>query len=369
MKLKNAVVISVVVILITAGWVYAIDFKPPGREVARVDEPTPRASEPVQEETGEQKENQEKETHLKISVIGDCTLGYDYRYQNYFGQTLADQGNDYGYFFANVRPLLAGDDLTIANMEGTFTNSSEPGDKGDPAKCYYFKGPPEYVKILSQGSVEAVNLANNHSLDYMEAGHADTKTALAGSNITYFGYENRPIIDVKGVRIGLLGYNLIGPVLGDGGVEDYKQALEQDIGRMKGDADLVMVGFHWGQEGSYNPDSDQTVLGRYAIDLGADLVMGDHPHVIQPVEEYKGKYIIYSLGNFCFGGNRYPGDFDSFIFQQDYDIWKGGPTVQVKAARPVITPVSISSAEGVNNFQPTPVDNGESAFSKLHWQP
>ncbi len=364
MRFQNVFLIAIVGVMIAGVCIYAMEPPPSTPKPQQMGHPLPREI-PV---SGDTKNG--AETSFKISVIGDCTLGYDYRYSDYFGQTLAEQGGDYNYFFRQVEPYLGADDFTVANMEGTLTNSSEPGDKGDPAKCYYFKGPPEYVKVLEGGSIEAVNLANNHSLDYMESGHADTKAALDAKNITHFGYEEKPVVEVKGVRIGLLGYNLIGPVLGDGEVQDYKAALEQDIGRMKGDADLVLVGFHWGKEGSYTPESEQAELGRFAIDLGADLVMGDHPHVLQPIEEYKGKYIIHSLGNFCFGGNRYPADFDGMIFQQEYSVWKSDSQTTVTAERPEIIPISISSDSGFNDFQPSPLpqDSRARVFTKLNWQ-
>lgn len=371
MKLKNTLAVAIFVVFIAGAWAYAIDLEMPSSllkpdlqpELQSLPRPAPRSLEPVPPDTASQG------ISFKISAVGDCTLGYDYRFQDYFGQTLADQGNDYGYFFRQVLPFLEADDLTIANMEGTLTEAREPAYKGDPAKCFYFKGPPDYVNILSRGSVEAVNLANNHSLDYMEAGNADTRAILAANGIASFGYEEKPIVEVKGVSVGLLGYNMIGPVLGDGETEDYQRAMEEDIGRLRGDCDLVLVSFHWGKEGSYIPQKSQETLGRYAIDLGADLVLGAHPHVIQPIEEYKGKYIVHSLGNFCFGGNRYPGDYDSFIFQQEFVVWKGDDLVQVEAGRPRIIPVSISSVAGVNNFQPSPLEEGQEVYNKLQWQP
>ena len=138
---------------------------------------------------------------------------------------------------------------------------------------------------------------------------------------------------------------------------DREEQLKQNIEKVKKDgAQLIIVIFHWGNEKEEVPDSNQTTLGHLAIDLGADLVCGHHPHVLQGIEEYKGKNIVYSLGNFCFGGNAYPSDMDTMIFQQTFTIDSNG----VKADNVTnIIPCSISSDSGYNNYQPTPASGEE----------
>ena len=119
---------------------------------------------------------------------------------------------------------------------------------------------------------------------------------------------------------------------------------------------ITIVIFHWGNEKEEVPDSNQMTLGRLAIDEGADLVCGHHPHVLQGIEEYKGKNIVYSLGNFCFGGNSYPSDMDTMIFQQTFTVDKNG----VKADNVTnVIPCSISSEYDYNNYQPTPAQGDE----------
>ena len=133
--------------------------------------------------------------------------------------------------------------------------------------------------------------------------------------------------------------------------------LKENIAKVKKDgAQLIITVFHWGTEKEISPDSNQTQLGRMAIDEGADLVVGHHPHVLQGIEKYKGKYIVYSLGNFCFGGNSYPSDMDTMIFQQTFTIDSSGvqPDGQIH-----VIPCSISSASGYNNYQPTPAQGSE----------
>ena len=283
---------------------------------------------------------------LTVSVVGDCTLGTDENFD--YDTSLNAYFESYGkeYFFQNVKSIFEADDLTIANNEGTFTESYDREDK-----TFAFKAPASFAGIYSCSSVEAVNTANNHSHDYGEQSFQDTMDALDAEGIVHFGYDETAVMDVKGVKVGLIGIYELNDHL------ERKQQLEDNINKVKDEgAELVIVIFHWGNEKETVPDSNQTTLGRLAIDLGADLVCGHHPHVLQGVEEYKGKNIVYSLGNFCFGGNSSPSDMDTMIFQQTFTITNDG----VKDDNVTnIIPCSISSASDYNNYQPTPAEGDE----------
>ena len=283
---------------------------------------------------------------LTVSVVGDCTLGTDenFDYDTSLNAYFESYGNE--YFFQNVKSIFEADDLTIANNEGTFTESYDREDK-----TFAFKAPASFAGIYSCSSVEAVNTANNHSHDYGEQSFQDTMDALDAEGIVHFGYDETAVMDVKGVKVGLIGIYELNDHL------ERKQQLEDNINKVKDEgAELVIVIFHWGNEKETVPDSNQTTLGRLAIDLGADLVCGHHPHVLQGVEEYKGKNIVYSLGNFCFGGNSSPSDMDTMIFQQTFTITNDG--VQDDNVTNII-PCSISSASDYNNYQPTPAEGDE----------
>ena len=283
---------------------------------------------------------------LTVSVVGDCTLGTDENFD--YDTSLNAYFESYGkeYFFQNVKSIFEADDLTIANNEGTFTESYDREDK-----TFAFKAPASFAGIYSCSSVEAVNTANNHSHDYGEQSFQDTMDALDAEGIVHFGYDETAVMDVKGVKVGLIGIYELNDHL------KRKQQLEDNINKVKDEgAELVIVIFHWGNEKETVPDSNQTTLGRLAIDLGADLVCGHHPHVLQGVEEYKGKNIVYSLGNFCFGGNSSPSDMDTMIFQQTFTITNDG--VQDDNVTNII-PCSISSASDYNNYQPTPAEGDE----------
>ena len=285
---------------------------------------------------------------LTLSVVGDCTLGTDETFD--YDTSLNAYYENYGadYFLQNVKDIFSADDLTIANFEGTLTNSDEREDK-----TFAFKAPASYASILTGGSVEAVNTANNHSHDYGEQSFDDTLAALDDAGIVHFGYDETAVMDVKGIKVGLVGiYELYDHL-------EREQQLKDNIAKVKADgAQLIIVIFHWGNETETVPDSNQTILGRIAIDEGADLVCGHHPHVLQGIETYKGRNIVYSLGNFCFGGNSSPSDMDTMIYQQTFTIDADG----VKKDNVTnIIPCSISSAayDGYNNYQPTPAEGDE----------
>ena len=285
---------------------------------------------------------------LTLSVVGDCTLGTDETFD--YDTSLNAYYENYGadYFLQNVKDIFSTDDLTIANFEGTLTDSDEREDK-----TFAFKAPASYASILTGGSVEAVNTANNHSHDYGEQSFDDTLAALDDAGIVHFGYDETAVMDVKGIKVGLVGiYELYDHL-------EREQQLKDNIAKVKADgAQLIVVIFHWGNETETVPDSNQTTLGRIAFDEGADLVCGHHPHVLQGIETYKGRNIVYSLGNFCFGGNSSPSDMDTMIYQQTFTIDADG----VKKDNVTnIIPCSISSAayDGYNNYQPTPAEGDE----------
>ena len=285
---------------------------------------------------------------LTLSVVGDCTLGTDETFD--YDTSLNAYYENYGadYFLQNVKDIFSTDDLTIANFEGTLTDSDEREDK-----TFAFKAPASYASILTGGSVEAVNTANNHSHDYGEQSFDDTLAALDDAGIVHFGYDETAVMDVKGIKVGLVGiYELYDHL-------EREQQLKDNIAKVKADgAQLIVVIFHWGNETETVPDSNQTTLGRIAIDEGADLVCGHHPHVLQGIETYKGRNIVYSLGNFCFGGNSSPSDMDTMIYQQTFTIDADG----VKKDNVTnIIPCSISSSayDGYNNYQPTPAEGDE----------
>lgn len=298
---------------------------------------------------------------VRISAIGDCTLGGDYGFSGWLGT----HRGDYGYYLGGVAPFLQKDDLTIANLESCLTNASVEADKSRQPAPFFFKGPPEYTQILKSGSVEAVNLANNHTSDYQQAGLDETRSSLDQYGIAHFGYGEIEILNVNGCRVGLAGYNTLGPLEQGTDIEALAAGMASEVKELDGLCDLVIVSFHWGEEGSTVPSALQYRLGHQAIDSGADLVLGHGPHVIQPVETYSGRSIVYSLGNFTFGGNSNPPDQDTFIFTQQFAL----DGAEIRPLEPEYIPCRISSTPGSNDYRPAAVYGAESMriLARLAW--
>ena len=297
----------------------------------------------ISEEMEKTTKRKNKTVSFTISAVGDCTFGTDENFA-YEGSMPAkyDEVGDFNYFFENVKSVFEADDLTIVNFEGTLTDSTTREDKQ-----FAFKADKSYAEILTDGFVEVANLANNHSKDYGEQSYNDTMDALDEAGITNFGYDRVAIKKVKGIKVGLVGTYVLADGLG------VKDSMEKNIQDLKDEgAQVIIASFHWGEEKAEYPNDVQVELAHAAIDAGADLVLGHHPHVLQGIEQYKGKNIVYSLGNFCFGGNKNPSDKDTMIFQQTFTL-KGGKLQEDNVTN--IIPCSVSSVEGYNNYQPTPV--------------
>ena len=297
----------------------------------------------------------EGEVTITVSAAGDCTLASDdsMDYDLSFSAKY-DEVGDPAWFLSNVRDVFATDDLTIVNCEGTLARSGERADK-----TYAFRGDPEYVKILTEGSVEAVDLANNHSFDYGEEAYEETKKVLEDAGIVSFGYDRSQVIEIKGIKIGLVGiYELESEF-------DCVYLMRQEIQAVKDrGAQLIIVSFHWGDEGFYETNDIQIELAREAVLSGANLVLGHHPHRVQGVDSYNGVYICYSLGNFCFGGNSSPADMDSMIFRQTFTFENG---VLQDRDEHLVIPCSISSEYDYNNYRPRILEDeeGERVLEKI----
>ncbi len=288
-----------------------------------------------------------KDITITISAAGDCTLSSDIKQPvsvNFF--SVYDKKKDDSYFFKNVKPIFEKDDMTIVNFEGTLSNRGKREDKK-----WAFRGKPSYINILTKGSVEAVAFANNHVRDYGEISYTDTIKSFEEAGISYSSYEKIGIYEVKGMKIGMVSVQ-------ETGAGDGKKVLRKALKTVKKEKpDLLIVSFHWGIERSSRVTKVQKDLSRIAIDEGgANLVLGHHPHVLQPIEKYKNAYIVYSLGNFCFGGNTNPADKDTMIFQQTFTFHndKLQLTDEVR-----VIPCSVSSIKQRNNYQPTPSTGSE----------
>jgi poly-gamma-glutamate synthesis protein (capsule biosynthesis protein) len=288
------------------------------------------------------------ETRVSLTFLGDCTIGCEERLMNAeygFAKVAAREG--YGYFFAKVLPLLQEDDLTIANFEGVL--KPDAGIRAN--KTYCFRGLPEYAAILSQGSVEVASLANNHTGDYGKTGYRNTWDALAAAGVQPVDTANPYVVDIRGVKIGVVSIYAAGYFAKRQMMKDAVKKA-QDLG-----ADAVVCMVHAGQEYDGLHSRNQTLIARLLIDSGADVVIGTHPHVLQGTEVYGQRSVLYSIGNFVFGGNATVRSNETVVARvtltfDDSGVY-AGQQVRLYAA-------NISGEEKRNNYQPVLV-TGEAA--------
>ena len=294
---------------------------------------------------------------VTITCTGDFTIGGDnyHKKGKKFYTELKKNNDDINFTMANVREIFRKDDLTIVNFEGTFTDTKYVPEK-KKGNDFLFNISPTYANVLSDNFIEAVTLENNHIMDHGDEGLEDTKAALQKQNVIYSTSEALGEYWIDDTyRIAILAYMCIDrydkPV---GGYDNLYDKVAADIKQAKEEYGypIVIVAFHWGNELDYKPTERQIKMGRLAVDSGADLVIGHHSHRINPIEEYKGVYICYSLGNFCFSGNDRPKDMNSYLFQTRFRISKNGAVTNTGFR---IIPIRITSLKDRNDYVPTQI--------------
>ena len=317
---------------------------PPTTEVTEVPETTEAVTEPVETEPPAPEA-------FTLTFVGNCTLGASAKNYNYQQGFINTVGEDYTYNFKNVLTYFSGDDFTMLNLESVLTDSSKSSGKE-----YAFRGPSNYVNILSQNSVEAVSLSNDHAKDFREEGYQDTTKNLSDACISYVEQDKTLIVTTsRGLTIGIYAV----------GIDNQKESdIVDAISQLKAneEIDLVIFAPHWGNDNVYTANSTQQKLAHAAIDAGANIVYGTHPYVLQPIEEYNGGIIYYSLGNFAYGGNNNPKDHNTALVQQEVIRDVDGT---VKLGKLTVVPCSVSSVSNLNNFQPTPYEADSSAYKNV----
>lgn len=263
---------------------------------------------------------------ITLSFIGDCSIGDSVQWRNTktsYHTTLKEKGD--AWPFSLVKEVLEADDLTVANLEVVLTTKTKPRQN----KNINLIGDPAFVNVLHEGSIEVVNTANNHAWDFGASAYHEMLGYLDEANIAHFGtlYPGRqdgsdvyPIVDVKGIKVGFVGISYP--------QEFDKKRISTHISELREQgAQIVVLSLHWGREEQPQPKSGSALFAKYCIDAGADVIYGQHPHVLQSVQFYKGKPIFYSTGNFTFGSMSNV-DPDTGIFQLTYDIVDGEPVLR-----------------------------------------
>lgn len=296
--------------------------------------------------------------HITCSFIGDCTLAEALAWNGDRNGFDAVVNGDYTYCFQNAVDILSQDDMTLANFEGTLTDATS-----HQIKEFVFGSPAEYAEILINGSVECVNLSNNHSSDYWSEGLTDTQENLDSYGIVWSNQYTVSTYEVNGILIGMCGIDMIANY-------DTASTAYPLIDQLKEmGCNIIIVSAHWGVERDYSPRDTQVITAHALIDYGADIVIGHHPHRLQPIEMYNGRYILYSLSNFCFGGNTSLSDPDSAIIQCEFVMDETNTSVEEYHLN--VIPYSQTSTRPGNDYCPTPYEWGTADYyrvmDRLNW--
>ena len=302
------------------------------------------------------------EVTVTLTFTGDCTIGseeYLRTRDNSFDTYANTRG--YDYFFANFREMFEEDDATIINLESVL--SDHRGDE-NKTKTYRFRGPTDFVKIISSFSVEAAALANNHVNDYGRLGLEDTKATLEAAGIAWIRLQNVYFVEKEGVRVAVISVDQTT-------LNKNYPWLNKEIPRLKtsGEASAVVIVYHGGTEYDPKHNASQAKFARNWIKLGADLVIMHHPHVVQGIEISNNRTICYSLGNFVFGGNseirtepwrgtREATSLYACLARADLRFDDDGTYLGQQVS---LYPVFISSDAPHNNYQPYPAKGREAA--------
>ncbi|MBP3427098.1 MAG: CapA family protein [Clostridia bacterium] len=280
-----------------------------------------------------------------VTLGGDTTLGSTdslRKRDDCFEKVAEEKG--YGWFFSGLEALFASDDLTLVNFEGTLTEETAKKEKK-----FNFKGPAEYTGILTLGSVEAVTVANNHTLDYGTKGRDDTIANLEAAGIIVSGNGQLGIFEKNGVKVGMTGYCFP--------YKDGKKDISKDVKALReAGCQIVIASFHWGSEYREDFTGEQRSIGRAAIKAGADIVVGHHPHIVQGIEAYQDSYILYSVGNLVFGGNVDPDDRDAYAARVTFTVHED----HAEAPQVTIVPLRLTELSDGTDYRPV-LAQGEEA--------
>lgn len=290
------------------------------------------------------------EQSVTVSFVGDCTIGtlQGGRSQgtlNWYAETYG-----YEYFLENVAEVFRADDITVANCEGVLTDKNMSSSEKAGENNFWFRGPAANAKIFSSSGVEVASVVNNHARDYGVEGLRDTIAALEAENIDVLKEKTPVYIEANGITVGLLGCGIW--------YDGQERELYSTLDAMKEKSDIQVIFPHGGEEKVHEPEAWRKTAFRHLIDRGADIIVAAHAHVLQPLEEYNGGVIVYGIGNFCFGGNRYPEN-RTAIYQCKIVKKDGRFTLESK-----IIPCYVYTGAS-NNWQPALISEDDPNYQKI----
>ncbi len=296
---------------------------------------------------------------IKLTFAGDTLLASFMDETTYYSFNEFANKNPPTYFLEKVRHIFEADDFTVVNLENVFTDQDLPIVEKDHDPAYWYKSRTSNVEILTSSSVEGVSLANNHTEDYGTAGFEDTVKTVKDAGLYYGTAYETMYLEKNGYTVAVVCTGLW---------SGYQTGYVQNrLDAAKENSDYQIVFFHGGTELIHEPEEWKKKACRELVDGGADLVIGSHPHVLQPMETYNGVDIIYSLGNFCFG-DWYKPENRTIIYQMKLTISKETMTVKDEVSE--IIPCYVHTGER-NNYQPAVIENEEeikNVISFMRWE-
>lgn len=283
------------------------------------------------------------QTEVRLTFGGDCTLGGETGGSaKRFARVV--KANGYAYPFEGLQPLLMADDLTLVNLEGVLSDRKLPKED----KRFNFKGSAAYTAILTEGGVECVSLANNHTMDFGARGYEDTVAALQSAGIGCVDADYVTVLEKDGVRVG---FTASGFTLDREAFLRQAQAL-----RALGCAALVHM-MHKGEEYAGHVTAGQESTARFLAENGVALVVGSHPHVVQGLAVLGRTLVAYSLGNCVFGGNTDPDDYDACLLGVTLRFTDG----VADSAQASIWPIRVSGTARANDYRPALLAGADAA--------
>ena len=291
-------------------------------------------------ETTTKKENKS----ITFSFLGDCMIA------SLKGKIEPNNMNwyldnyDFSYFFEKTMPYISNDDFTIANCENVFTDTATKEITKNHSPAYWYRSSSKNANIFSKNSIDAVSIANNHINDYGNQGKHDTINALDKANVLWGNEENIIVLEKHGIKFGIIPVTFYSSW--------YVDSIVELINSVEEYTDIQIIYFHGGTERIHKPENWKIEGCRKFVDEGADLILGSHPHVLQPLEKYNNVNIVYSLGNFCYGGNRSPEN-RTIIYQHTFTF---DTNKNLISSTENIIPFYVFTGS-TNNWQPAPIED------------
>ena len=321
---------------------YKADGDISGAEVAaETVPPEETVAEVITEPTSDKELSLTSGKSITFTFLGDCLLSSN------AGDTRPDAFKAYAeekpasYFLEKAVPYYESSDFVVANNEYVLTDRSL-SKTPKTGTAFWFKSPTSTADILKAGGIDIVSIANNHTMDYGTAGYNDTADALDAAGITWGDLDHPVYVEKDGVKFGILCTNMFGT--------NYEPIITPKNEELKENRDIQILFFHGGTEKEHVPEDWLVEMCHKYADMGVDLIVGSHPHVLRPMENYNGVDIIYSLGNFCYGGSRLPEN-KTVILTETFNFDENGSYISQDEN---FTPFYVYAGDH-NNWQPTPV--------------